>query len=179
MTIDRLHEIAAAAHHTGGDDCVVVVISPSNRRRIAVAELVGSQAPVLLVSSRAEAARMFEVAALDESSEPRQVVEQAVEPVAEPLVELDSEGRVIRVADQSVGLSPLEHDLLTVLLETPGRICPYADLHERVWGHSYELARDDVASVVKRLREKLRRLRSPARIEAVRGVGLRLIRERG
>lgn len=172
MTIDRLadQELTAQAHHTGGDDCVVVVISTSNRRRIAVADLVGSLAPVVLVSSRAEAARMFEVAALEEPPPP--------ESIAEPLIEVDSDGRVVRVENQSVGLSPLEHDLLTVLLETPGRICEYADLHERVWGHSYELARDDVASVVKRLREKLRRLRSPVRIEAVRGVGLRLIRER-
>lgn len=157
------------ADHTGGEDCVVVVISSSSHRRIAVAELVGAEAPVVLVSSRDEAARMLAVSAGAEAPEP--VLE-----TGEPLVEVDSDGRVIRVEDQAIGLSPLEHDLLTVLLERPGHTWEYTELHERVWGHTLELGRDDVASVVKRLREKLRRLRSPARIEAVRGVGLRLVR---
>lgn len=162
---------ASVADHTGGDDCIVVIISASTPKRVAVAELVGSQAPVVLVSSQAEAARMF--ALTTEAGDQGPTALPAARPAAS--LEVDSDSRVAQVGQRSVGLSPLEHDLLSVLLEDPGHTWLYAELQERVWGHRHTVGRDDVSSVVKRLREKLRGVHSPVEIDAVRGIGLRLI----
>lgn len=170
---------ASVADHTGGDDCIVVIISASTPKRVAVAELVGSQAPVVLVSSQAEAARIFALTAEPDEPEPAPVPIPVATPLPAPRsassLEVDSDGRVARVGERSVGLSPLEHDLITVLLQDPGHTWLYAELQERVWGHRHTVGRDDVSSVVKRLREKLRGVRSPVEIDAVRGIGLRLV----
>ena len=75
-------------------------------------------------------------------------------------------------------LSPLEHDLLVCLLREVGRTWTFARIHRRVWGNDHLGGRDDVQSVVKRLRRKLHALSSPYGIHAVRGVGLRLVDHR-
>lgn len=92
-----------------------------------------------------------------------------------PDLEVDSDWRVARRADREVRLTPLEHDLLICLLEQVGHIETFESLQRRVWGNDHLGDRSHVQSVVKRLRRKLDGLDSSLRIEAVRGVGLRLV----
>jgi DNA-binding response OmpR family regulator len=80
--------------------------------------------------------------------------------------------------ESSVALSPLEHDLLLCLLDVPLRTWTFELLHRTVWGNDHLAGRDDVQSVVKRLRRKLRDIASPLGIRAVRGVGLRIVDHR-
>ncbi len=93
-------------------------------------------------------------------------------------VEVDSEWRTMAWQGSSVALSPLEHDLLLCLLDPPLRTWTFELLHRTVWGNDHLAGRDDVQSVVKRLRRKLRDIASPLGIRAVRGVGLRIVDHR-
>jgi DNA-binding winged helix-turn-helix (wHTH) protein len=93
-------------------------------------------------------------------------------------VEVDSEWRTMTWQGSSVALSPLEHDLLLCLLDLPLRTWTFELLHRTVWGNDHLAGRDDVQSVVKRLRRKLRDIASPLGIRAVRGVGLRIVDHR-
>ena len=74
-----------------------------------------------------------------------------------------------------MALAPLEHDLLVRLLESVGHTLTFEELHRDVWGNDHLGDRSDLTSTVKRLRRKLAELSSPLVIQAVRGVGLRLV----
>jgi Transcriptional regulatory protein, C terminal len=110
---------------------------------------------------------------------PQPVEPGSVERVHGPVgLVVDSDWRVLRWEGRSVPLSPLEHDLLVCLLADSARTWTFEHIHRQVWGNDHLGGRDDVQSVVKRLRRKLRELGSPCGIHAVRGIGLRLVDER-
>lgn len=71
-------------------------------------------------------------------------------------------------------LSPIEFDLLAVLMRNAGRVVPRAQLVTEVWGDSYEGATDSLKLYIHYLRRKLER--DPAQpdfIQTLRGVGYR------
>ena len=71
-------------------------------------------------------------------------------------------------------LTPIEFDLLAVLLRNAGRVVPRAQLVNEVWGDSYEGTTDSLKLYIHYLRRKLER--DPARpvfIQTMRGVGYR------
>ncbi len=86
-------------------------------------------------------------------------------------IRLDPERHRCEVAGCPVALTPREFELLTALMERPGRVLSRARLLEKVWGTGVRVTDRTVDTHVKRLREKL----GPegARIETVRGVGYR------
>jgi hypothetical protein len=195
---DLVHEGLAGTPGTADVPAVIIAIAPSMEERLRVAQLV-THAPVLLVSSREEAVALLtggepppealapvppaDAVLADPLAVP--VVEAVVEavvapadPVAPDGLVVDSDWRVVRWEERTVPLSPLEHDLLVCLLADPGRTWTFERIHQRVWGNDHLGGRDDVQSVVKRLRRKLRELGSPYGIHAVRGVGLRLVDHR-
>jgi hypothetical protein len=157
---------------------VLIAIAPEAEDRLELVALVGGRAPLLLVSTAQEA---LEFLAGAEPSPDQTAGRRNREP-ARPTgcadltgLHLDSDRRVASWAGQSVGLSPLEHDMLRCLIGSPGHTWSFARLHEEVWGNSHLGACADVHSVVKRVRRKLRGLGSPLEIQTVRGVGLRLV----
>jgi two-component system KDP operon response regulator KdpE len=90
----------------------------------------------------------------------------------EPLVsigglEVDLARREVRRDGDDVHLSPIEFDLLRVLVRNRGRLLTHRVLLTEVWGHSYG---EDVAT----LRTSIGRLRR--KIEPAEGDGPRLIR---
>jgi DNA-binding response OmpR family regulator len=146
--------------------------------------------PVAAVAPVEQIERVEPVERLVERVEPAVPVDQ-VQPTAVPAgrstsdpprlvdgVEVDSEWRTMAWQESSVALSPLEHDLLLCLLDVPLRTWTFELLHRTVWGNDHLAGRDDVQSVVKRLRRKLRDIASPLGIRAVRGVGLRIVDHR-
>ena len=156
---------------------VVIAIAASMEERLRVASLVSEHVPVLLVATREEALALL----AGEPPPPVAAVSVVPDPptgeVAETLV-VDSDWRLARWGEASIPLSPLEHDLLVCLLDEPDRTWTFERIHRRVWGNDHLGGRDDVQSVVKRLRRKLRDLGSPYAIRAVRGVGLRVVDQR-
>ena len=75
-------------------------------------------------------------------------------------------------ADVELGLTPKEFDLLAFLAEDPGAVRTRTDIVERVWDSNWFGPTKTVDAHVAGLRRKLG---DPAWIEAVRGVGFRLV----
>lgn len=76
---------------------------------------------------------------------------------------------------RSLDLTGLERRLLRRLANEPGRACSYRQLHTTVWQTPYVEDRSSLASAVKRLRRKLADAGTTVSIEAVRGLGFRLV----
>jgi DNA-binding winged helix-turn-helix (wHTH) protein len=173
----QAHDVAGSevSGASNAPAAVVVAIAPDPSDRLRLAALVSGHAPVLLVSSAQEAVEFL--AREDMPVAPAAPRTDGDQPRSADLsgLHLDSDRRFASWAGRSVGLSPLEHDLLRCLVCSPGRTWTFARLHEEVWGNSHLGSRADVHSVVKRVRRKLRSLDSPLEIETVRGVGLRLV----
>lgn len=199
---DLVHEGLAGTPEVADVPAVVIAIAPSMEERLRVTQL-NAHAPVLLVSTREEAVALLTggadyyppppraappvetVVAEPAFGLPQPVEHGSVEPgpvepehVGSVGLVVDSDWRLLRWEGRSVPLSPLEHDLLVCLLADSGRTWTFELIHRQVWGNDHLGGRDDVQSVVKRLRRKLRELGSPCGIHAVRGIGLRLVDQR-
>lgn len=90
---------------------------------------------------------------------------------------VDHRGHCVRWGDRRLPLTELEFRVLGCLLAEPGRAWSYRELREAGWGPVPDLGDDPyvVRSVVQRVRRKLADAAVPARIEPVRGFGLRLV----
>ncbi len=91
---------------------------------------------------------------------------------------MDLDARTVLVGEIPLNLTRLEFDLLYHLLSNPGRVFHREQLLEQVWGYDFVGDTRAVDSAVKRLRGKIRAASGSAdAIEAVRGVGYRLIKK--
>ena len=82
---------------------------------------------------------------------------------------LETEAHRVQLGKDDVELSPMEFQLLRVLMSNPGRLLSREDLVRQVWNRS--VAERTVDTSVKRLRRKLER--EGDRIETLRGAGYR------
>jgi phosphate regulon transcriptional regulator PhoB len=88
---------------------------------------------------------------------------------------VDGQTRRAHYNSQEIELTRVEFDLLTGLMEKPGRVYTRAQLIDRVWGDGYAITDRTVDSHVKSLRRKLAEVGGdPGMIETVRGVGYRI-----
>jgi len=94
--------------------------------------------------------------------------------VAMPLT-TDEATRRAQVGGQPLELTRVEFDLLSGLLENPGRVYTRAQLIDSVWGDGFAISDRTVDSHVKSLRRKVGEAGGdPGLIETVRGVGYRI-----
>jgi DNA-binding response OmpR family regulator len=95
-------------------------------------------------------------------------------------VEIDTEGRRVKVGDSEVKLTLTEFNLLTLLAANPGRVLTRSQLLEKVWGYLADVDHHSVDPHVQRLRRKLQ---APGRtgiaLDAVPGLGYRLSASQG
>jgi DNA-binding response OmpR family regulator len=154
----------------------------------------GRQTPVIVLSSRdGESDR---VAALETGADdyvtkpfsPREVVARvravlrralrapADDPTAEPLpIGADESTRRAHVGGKPLELTRVEFDLLSSLLESPGRVYTRAQIIDKVWGDGFAITDRTIDSHVKSLRRKVADAGGdPGLIETVRGVGYRI-----
>ncbi len=90
-------------------------------------------------------------------------------------VEIDTEGRRVRVGDREVKLTMTEFNLLALLAANPGRVLTRAQLLEKVWGYLADVDYHSVDPHIQRLRKKLEAAPDAAvALEAVPGLGYRL-----
>ncbi len=102
--------------------------------------------------------------------------DEAAEPVLEVgSIRLDPPARRVFVDGDEVTLTATEFELLRALLKAPGRVLGRETLTEATYGVGHHLADRTLDSHVSRLRRKLREAGADP-IEAVRGVGYRLVR---
>jgi DNA-binding response OmpR family regulator len=143
---------------------LAIGISSSADGRLKLAQLLGGSEAFLIVST-ADQAREF----LNVVAPPVAVVEEAA-----PGLRIDADRRVLGWLDREVELTPLEYDFLQCLVEVPGRVWTYEKLHLRVWGNGHVGRGSDIHSIVRRVRAKLSWLDAVAKIQVIRGVGIRL-----
>ena len=88
---------------------------------------------------------------------------------------LDAERRLIRLRGEILSLTAKEHEMLTLLLQNPGRLFSKEELYERVWGENNAGDQSTVATHIRRLREKVEAdPADPRLIVTVWGLGYRL-----
>ena len=92
-----------------------------------------------------------------------------------PPITLDAATRRARVNGSILELTRVEFDVLSCLLEQPGRVYSRAELIGRVWGDGFAITDRTIDSHVKALRKKVAEAGAePGLIETVRGVGYRV-----
>ena len=90
-------------------------------------------------------------------------------------VEIDTEGRRVRLDGQEVRLTMTEFNLLALLAANAGRVLTRAQLLEKVWGYLADVDYHSVDPHIQRLRRKLGGPeRSRIQVDAVPGLGYRL-----
>jgi two-component system alkaline phosphatase synthesis response regulator PhoP len=90
-------------------------------------------------------------------------------------LEMDVERRTVRIAGESVELTPTEFNLLRVLMEQAGYVFTRAELIRRGLGVDYEGLDRTLDSHMRNLRRKIEPdPRQPTYIQTVYGVGYRL-----
>jgi two-component system catabolic regulation response regulator CreB len=88
---------------------------------------------------------------------------------------VDPVTRRARANDSSLELTRVEFDVLSCLLEQPGRVYSRMELIGRVWGDGFAITDRTIDSHVKALRKKVAEAGAePGLIETVRGVGYRV-----
>ena len=93
-------------------------------------------------------------------------------------VTLDLDLHLVAVRGKEIELTPIEFELLHVLMRNPGIVLTHRDLLQRVWGQEYQDEVEYVRVYIGRLRRKLER--DPAKPELLlteRGVGYRFTRK--
>ncbi|MEQ1948163.1 MAG: response regulator [Bryobacteraceae bacterium] len=91
-------------------------------------------------------------------------------------IEVDLQGRVVRIAGNDVHLTPNEYRLLQVLIQHAGKVVTQRQLLNEVWGPQHTEQAQYLRVYVAQLRRKLER--DPARpkhLQTEPGVGYRLI----
>lgn len=96
-------------------------------------------------------------------------------------ITIDTRGRIVKVYDQPVQLSPLEYDLLLHFASHSGTVCTRAASYLAVWGQPYDQAtcEDALNACVAKLRRNLRHAAAtagqpPPAITTIQRIGFRL-----
>jgi len=93
-------------------------------------------------------------------------------------ITLDRNGRIVKIADQPVDLTPSEFSILATLMSAPGRAFSRLDLLDRVQGTAFEGYERTIDVHVRNLRAKIEPdPKNPRYIETIYGVGYRLAAE--
>jgi two-component system response regulator MtrA len=88
---------------------------------------------------------------------------------------IDRRRRQVTWRDEEMTLTHHEYELLSVLASDVGRVWSHEQLHLQVWRTRFIKNASALHSSVKRLRRKFEAAGVPLRIQAVRGVGFRLV----
>ncbi|MCD8161720.1 MAG: response regulator transcription factor [Clostridiales bacterium] len=92
-------------------------------------------------------------------------------------IELDTERHFATVDGEPVTLTPLEYDILHLLMERPGQVFSVRQIYERVWKDPVLGSDNTVAVHIRHLREKIEIDPShPRYLKVVWGVGYKLER---
>jgi DNA-binding response OmpR family regulator len=89
-------------------------------------------------------------------------------------IALDRNGRLVKIGDKYVDLTPSEFDLLAALMATPGRAFSRLELLDLLQGNAFEGYERTIDVHVRNLRTKIEQEpRNPRYVETVYGIGYR------
>ena len=86
-------------------------------------------------------------------------------------LQVDPQRRLVWQAGQTVGLTPMEFDILLLLARRPGQVFTARQIYEAVAADSYDVSWTGISSMVYKLRRKL----GAGIIETVRGHGYKFV----
>jgi DNA-binding winged helix-turn-helix (wHTH) protein len=168
-----------------GEPPIIICITGNPADQVRLAGLLAGSGVVLLCPDIPTARDLLGEGARGAPAAPAAVVPEP----APPPVPVPVEGRAVvcgdlvidrprhgaRWRDSELVLTPLQRDVLGHLAETPGQVWSYALLYETVWRQAYLGDPGSLHSTVKRLRKALRDAGAEVDVEAVRGIGFRLV----
>lgn len=175
-----------------GADVVILDLGLPDRDGLDVCQEIRlrSEVPIIIVSARGQESdrvKGLELGADDYVVKPFSLRELAARiranvrrrPAANAPVEIgnvtiDRDTRTVVNDGDELTLTPKEFELLAVLAEQPGRVVPRTELYSRIWDPVWVGSGKSLDVHVTTLRKKLPATLS---IEAVRGVGYRLVDE--
>ena len=87
-------------------------------------------------------------------------------------LEIDFDGRAVRLRQEEITLTSREFDLLCFLARNPGKVLPRDTILNEIWGFDYYGTARTIDNFVTRLRQKIEKdPEKPRYILTVRGVG--------
>lgn len=110
----------------------------------------------------------------------RAALRRSTHPENEPIIEvnqlkIDLARRQVTVANADISLTPIEYDLLRLLILNSGKVLTHRQLLKNVWGHAYEddlhLLRVNISNLRRKIEPDPSR---PYYIQTEAGVGYRL-----
>ncbi|MGI6004581.1 MAG: response regulator transcription factor [Christensenellales bacterium] len=90
---------------------------------------------------------------------------------------MDDEAKSVSVDGESVSLTPMEYNILHLLMSNPGRVFSSAQIYQHVWNEPAHGAEGTVAVHIRHLREKIEiNPREPRYLKVVWGLGYKMER---
>ena len=90
-------------------------------------------------------------------------------------IEINQQRKTVKIAGNTIELTPTEYNLLTYLLENREKAVSRNELLNKIWGYNSEVETRAADDTVRRLRKKIQQ--SSALIDTVWGFGFRLIQK--
>ena len=90
-------------------------------------------------------------------------------------VALDDEAKTVTVDGEKVNLTPIEYNILHLLMKSPGRVYSTAQIYEQVWNDPVLGSENTVAVHIRHLREKIEiDPANPRYVKVVWGLGYKM-----
>jgi DNA-binding response OmpR family regulator len=90
-------------------------------------------------------------------------------------IEMDDEAKTVAVDGEPVSLTPIEYNILRLLMQSPGRVYSSAQIYEQVWNENSFGSENAVAVHIRHLREKIEINPSePRYLKVVWGLGYKM-----
>jgi DNA-binding response OmpR family regulator len=92
-------------------------------------------------------------------------------------IALDDEAKTVTVDGENVNLTPIEYNILLLLMKNPGRVYSTAQIYEQVWNDPAVGSENTVAVHIRHLREKIEiDPANPRYLKVVWGLGYKMER---
>ena len=90
-------------------------------------------------------------------------------------LEIDDEAKIVTVDGEQVRLTPIEYQILLLLVQNPGRVFSTQQIYENIWNEEAYGAENTVAVHIRHIREKIEiNPKEPRYLKVVWGVGYKI-----
>lgn len=87
---------------------------------------------------------------------------------------LNPETKTIKVKNKDLRLTPIEYEILKLLMQNPNRIFSKEIIYQEVWNDAYMYDADTINAHISNLRNKIKKLSNNDYIETIWGMGYRM-----
>ena len=93
---------------------------------------------------------------------------------------MDNERREVTVDGEAVKLTPIEYNILLLLIQNAGRVFSIEQIYQQIWNERAVAADNTVAVHIRHIREKIEiNPKEPRYLKVVWGVGYKVEAEKG